>query len=62
MAQKKQMGFQQNPQVTNKGDMNQKDSFSRENHAERVLNYSHFPGKGLFRNLSLSELVLKTQS
>lgn len=45
MAQKKQMGFQQNPQVTNKSDMNQKDSFMREKHAKGVLNYRHFQGK-----------------
>lgn len=45
MAQKKQIGFQQNPQVTNKSDMNQKDSFMREKHAKGVLNYNHFQGK-----------------
>lgn len=62
MALKKQIGFQQNPQVTNKSDMNQKDSFMREKHAKGVLNYRHFQGKKLFRNLSRSELVLETQS
>lgn len=45
MAQKKQIGFQQNPQVTNKSDMNQKDSFMREKHAKGVLNYRLFQGK-----------------
>lgn len=45
MAQKKQIGCQQNPQVTNKSNMNQKDSFMREKHARGVLNYRHFHGK-----------------
>lgn len=45
MAQEKQIGFQQNPQVANKSDMNQKDSFMREKHAKGVLNYRNFQGK-----------------
>lgn len=42
---KPQMVFQQNPQIINKCGMYQKDSFSREKHAEGVLHHRHFPGK-----------------